>query len=106
MTSKIFSPTDLNGKVACFPSFEGAAFLSVAESLHKLKLIKDNCSSSLADFFSDSSCFGDRRSSYCRKEFAGDRGAMRCLKGFGEVAFMNMETYRNLTGETLLKDDS
>lgn len=90
---------DLEGRVACFPTYQGAAFVSALESLNKLKLISSNCSSSVGKFFSRKSCFGDRKSKYCGTDFVGDMGALECLTNVGDVAFMNLETFKNLTGK-------
>lgn len=92
--------SDLEGRVACFPSYEGAAFSSVVGTLHQLKLTSDNCTSSVRDYFDKTSCLGNRKSKYCRSEYLEDAGALNCLKNHGEVAFMNLETFKNLTGMT------
>lgn len=91
---------DLKGRVACFPTYEGAAFSSVIETMQKLKLTPDNCTNSLRDFFDRKSCLGNRKSKYCRSEYLDDSGALNCLNNYGEVAFMNLETFKNLTGMT------
>ena len=88
---------DLSGKIACFPADEGAAFSSVTETLHTLKLISNNCSSSVKNFFSRKSCFGNQNLKYC-SNFNGDDGAFQCLKQHGDIAFINLETFKNLTG--------
>lgn len=95
----LISPTDLKGQSACFPSFEGAAFASVVDSLQKLSLIESNCSHSLNDFFAKKSCLGQKNSKYCAEKYLGDFGAFNCLQDFGDVAFMSLETFQNLTGE-------
>lgn len=41
--SKIRTFEDLEDKKACFPNYEGAAFLSVAETLRNLSLTKNGC---------------------------------------------------------------
>lgn len=69
----------------------------MTESLSKLKLIEGNCSSTVENFFSRKSCFGDKDSSYCKDSFVNDGGPLKCLKEFGDVAFMNLETFKNLT---------
>jgi hypothetical protein len=88
----------LEGKIACFPSFEGAAFIAVSEALQKLKLSSDNCSSSVSNYFSRKSCYLNRKSKYCRSSPNGDIGAFECLRLTGDVAFMNLETFKNMTG--------
>lgn len=84
--------------MACFPAFEGAAFSSATEILNRLKLIPNNCSSSVQEFFSKKSCYGSSDSKYCSKSLTGDSGAFHCLRNEGDVAFMNLETFKNLTG--------
>lgn len=93
--SKIQSYTDLYGKRACFPSQEGAAFLSVAQTISQLRLSDTNCTSSVERFFASDSCFGKINS--CGDRYEGDEGALRCLKERGDVAFMDMKTFKNLT---------
>lgn len=90
----------MEGRIACFPSYEGAAFLTVTGTLQKLKLTPDNCSSSVRDYFSKKSCLGNKKSKYCQSEYLDDAGPLNCLRDYGEVAFMNLETFKNLTGKT------
>ena len=73
--------------------------MAVTETLQKLRLTSNNCSSSVTDFFSKTSCYGDKKSKHCKNEFIGDTGAFNCLRNSGDVAFMNMETYKNMTGK-------
>lgn len=85
---------DLKGKVACFPSPKGAAFYSVMNILQESRHIKSNCSSHVKDYFSSKSSYGLDKSSY-----KGDGGAMECLNSIGDVAFIGMESIKNLTGK-------
>lgn len=94
--SSIKNFNDLRGKTACFPAYEGAAFYAAMENLQKSKLIEKNCSNSVKNFFSSRSCYGKHN---CRTNYDGDRGAFECLKDFGDVAFMNLETFQNFTGK-------
>lgn len=87
---------DLKGKTACFPSHEGAAYFSTMNTLLELKLIEDNCARSIENFFSLRSCFGPIN---CRESYHGDIGAMKCLEDFGDIAFVNMETFKNISGK-------
>ncbi|CRK98392.1 CLUMA_CG011751, isoform A [Clunio marinus] len=89
----------LEGKVACFPSSRGASFSSVSETLNRLNLIPNNCSSSVERFFSRKSCFGNQKSKYCKNNFVGEDGPLRCLKDYGDVAFMNLEAFTNFTAQ-------
>lgn len=93
-SSNIKTFEELRDKTACFPSHEGASFYSVSEHFQKSKLIESSCSKSVENFFSSRSCFG---ADNCHKNYGGDKGAFECLKDFGDVAFMNMETFQNLT---------
>lgn len=100
-SSNIRSFDDLQYKSACFPSYEGASFYAAMEQLQKSKLIDDSCSKSVENFFSGRSCYGTHN---CHKQYGGDEGAFECLKEFGDVAFMNMESFQNLTkGEKFFK---
>ncbi|KAG5680182.1 hypothetical protein PVAND_009707 [Polypedilum vanderplanki] len=98
--SKIQSFLDIKGKTACFPSYEGSSFYSVMHELQQLKYIQDNCSKSIDNFFSPASCYGQEN---CRKEFSEDNGALKCLNEFGDIAFINLQTYKKLndTNENL-----
>lgn len=93
--SEIQSYKDLYNKRACFPSQEGAAFLSVAQTISKLRLSDTNCTSSVERFFSSNSCYGKINS--CSDRYNGDEGALRCLDDQGDVAFLDMKTFKNMT---------
>ena len=88
-------PSDLEGRISCFPTHDGAAFTAVTESLNKLNLTSSHCSIDTRNFFSRNSCFGDSKSKYCENS---DEGAFKCLNEIGDVAFMSLETFKNLTG--------
>jgi hypothetical protein len=87
----------LRDKIACFPAKDGAAFLSTSDALKKLELVQSNCSSSANEFFSKKSCFGDKKSKYCQEKYLGEEGALECLKSHGDIAFLNLEIFKNLT---------
>jgi hypothetical protein len=93
---KIYS-TDLKHKRACFPTYEGAAFMAVLDTLQKLKVIANNCTSAVNHFFSDKSCFSGGQGRKCHSKYEGDDGAFRCLQESGDVAFMNLETFKKLS---------
>lgn len=95
--SKIQSYKDLYEKRACFPSQEGAAFLSVAQTISRLKLSDTNCTSSVEKFFASDSCYG--KINQCSDRYDGDEGALRCLEERADVAFMDMKTFKNLTSK-------
>ena len=99
LTNLNFSSTDLKWKRACFPSYEGAAFYSVMENLQEFKYLNSNCSNGVTNFFASNSCFGSRN---CKKDYAGDEGALKCLDQMGDVAFVNLELVRNLTGKNTI----
>lgn len=102
--SKIRNFGDLKYHKACFPSYEGAAFVSVAETLRNLTLTTSECSLSegLMEFFSLDSCFWDEtKSNKCNDQYRGDEGALRCLNDGADVAFINMEIWKNFTEKTI-----
>jgi Transferrin len=100
-SSNIKNFEDLRGKTACFPSLDGASFYAIMENLQESKLIeRNNCTNSVVNFFSPRSCYGKDN---CREKYGNDKGALECLKEFGDVAFMNLATFQNLTAGTKLK---
>lgn len=98
--SGIHSLNDLRGKRACFPNYEGAAYMSTWEALHNLSLARpsEQCGSNgLERFFSPNSCTwnGDKT---CQDKYRGDVGALRCLAdGSGDVAFTELAVFQNFT---------
>lgn len=103
--SKIERFEDLEDKKACFPNFEGAAFLSVAETLRNLSLSKQNCKAetSIKQFFHSKSCYwADGDQGHCDDKYRGDEGALKCLTDRrGDVAFIDMAIWKNFTEKTL-----
>lgn len=99
--SKFRKFKDLKGRIACFPAQEGAAFLSVAQTLNKLQLSSNNCTSSVEEFFSSKSCYG--KVNNCDARYDNEDGALKCLQEYGDVAFMDMKTFRNLTAKSTQK---
>lgn len=104
--SRIHSFADLEEKKACFPSYEGAAFLSVAETLRNLSMAsKGHCKAetSVKDFFHAKSCYwADGSRGQCEEQYRGDEGALRCLtEGKGDVAFIDMAVWKNFTQGTI-----
>ena len=69
------------------------------ENLQEFKYIKSNCSNDVKDFFASRSCYGSKN---CKNEYSGDAGALKCLDEFGDVAFVNLEMVKNLTGKELI----
>lgn len=102
--SGIKSFRDLENRKACFPSHEGAAFLSVAETLRNLSLAT-NCKAEgrIEKFFHTKSCYwADGSKGQCEDQFRGDEGALRCLiEQHGDVAFIDMAVWKNYTEKTL-----
>lgn len=98
-TNNTFS-ADLKGKSACFPNFEGGAFVSVMDSLNQLKLVQSNCSFATKNYFSNKgSCVWDDKSKKCPDKYMGDVGALRCLTEGRDVAFLSIDVFNNLTSK-------
>lgn len=108
--SDIFNFRDLRGKRACFPSFEGAAHLSVLETIQGKTIDTEprNCVSSnkISNYFTDDSCtWGPGRMGNCSQQYRGDEGALRCLvENRGDVAFLSMDVFKNFTAGQLTAD--
>lgn len=99
--SDIHSVSDLRGKRVCFPSFEGAAYMSAWETFRNLSLTRLDgpCPSakSLEHFFGHDSCTWTEGKK-CEDKYRGDLGALRCLvEGRGDVAFTDLAVFQNLT---------
>nr|XP_029733414.1 transferrin-like [Aedes albopictus] len=95
--SKIKTGFDLRGKKACFPSYQGAAYLSVLESLMNHTNFINECTD-VSGYFSASSC-NWKADSKCTSVFNGEEGSLRCLlEGNGDVAFMSYATYKKFKG--------
>lgn len=89
---------DLRGKKACFPSYQGAAYLSVLESLMNHTNFINECTD-VSGYFSASSC-NWKADSKCTSVFNGEEGSLRCLlEGNGDVAFMSYATYKKFKGK-------
>ncbi|XP_059621354.1 transferrin [Phlebotomus argentipes] len=103
--SRVKSFEQLRDKTACFPSFEGAAFLSVGETLLNKSLIQPSCnlSSAIRGFFSSQSCHSHAGSDQNCRLYHGDEGALKCLvEGHGDVAFLGIETWQNFVDGKIL----
>lgn len=104
--SDIYNFNDLYKKRACFPSFEGAAYLSVLETIRHMRGINDEdesySSDEVDDFFARGSCTWAPNSSHCQAdEYGGDEGALKCLKdNRGDVAFVDMAVFQQYIGLT------
>lgn len=103
--SDIYNFNDLYGKRACLPSYEGAAYISVLETIRKMHG-NNNANDKplspveLMDFFSHDSCTPSCAS--CDPKYAGDAGALQCLKdGRGDVAFVDMAIVPEYIGSSV-----
>lgn len=101
--SDIYNFNDLYQKRACFPSYEGAAYLSALETIRHTRGINDETESytadEIGDFFSDDSCTWVPGSTKCKDEYAGDGGALKCLNdNQGDVAFVDMAIFQQYIG--------
>lgn len=96
--SKIKQFKDLRGKKACFPNYEGAAYISVMETIRSLNLHETNCeySAEINEFFSTESCTWEPNRK-CHNSYKGDEGALNCLANGGDVAFVSAEVFNNFT---------
>lgn len=103
--SDIYNFNNLYKKRACLPSFEGAAHLSVLETIRHMRGITNEdesySSNEVRDFFSGNSCTWAPNSVHCKAEYVGDEGALKCLKdNRGDVAFVDMAVFQRFIGMT------
>lgn len=101
----IYNFNDLYKKRACVPSYEGAAYLSVLETIRHIRGITNQdesySSDELRDFFAEDSCLWAPHAEQCKSEYGGDEGALKCLKdGRGDVAFVDMAVFQRYIGMT------
>lgn len=105
--SEIYNFEDLNRKRVCLPSFEGAAHLSVLETVRYVRGTHQSDRSysprELLEFFSEDSClWTPETNANCKKEYAGDEGALRCLReNHGDVAFLDMAVFQQYIGTAM-----
>lgn len=92
--SNIRSFNDLRGRSACFPSYEGAAYISTAETLNNLNLTSKKCGHEVQNFFSGKSCLWNTDN--CQQKYQGDNGALDCLADGKDVAFMSLDVFHEL----------
>lgn len=110
-SSEIYNFNDLYKKRACFPNFEGSAYLSVLETIrNKIDATDENesyLSNEVNDYFADDSCFWASNSAKCKEEYAGDDGALKCLHdNRGDVAFVEMAAFERFISMTTIKNPS
>lgn len=100
--SGIHTVDHLRGKRVCFPSYEGAAYMSAWEMFRNLSLTAPSDShcaaNSLEHYFAHNSCTWKQGRNQCDNKYRGDLGALRCLlEGHGDVAFTELAVFQNLT---------
>lgn len=94
--SKLQSFEELKGRKACIPSHEGAAYLSVLDTIYN----KTKTLTPLHKYFNKDSCLwqpNQPQSSHCPEYYKGDEGALRCLAEHGDVAFLSSKLYKEYT---------
>ncbi|EDW48101.1 transferrin isoform X1 [Drosophila sechellia] len=96
--AKLESFKDLKGARACLPSFEGAAHLSVQETI----VNATGKVQSLHSFFNRDSCLWNPQSGRkCPLHYQGDEGALRCLSEGADVAFLSSDVYKKYVAGNL-----
>lgn len=101
--SDIYNFNDLNKKRACFPSYEGAAYMSALETIRSVTKEENESYSpnELSDFFAEDSCTWAPNAPKCEAKYVGDEGALRCLaQNRGDVAFVDMAAFQQFIGLT------
>lgn len=103
--SNIYNFNDLYKKRACFPSYEGAAYLSVLETIRHMRGISNDTelysSEDVKDFFTEDSCTWAPGSASCAKKYIGDVGALNCLNdNHSDVAFVDMSVFQQYINST------
>ncbi|GAB0096723.1 Transferrin [Sergentomyia squamirostris] len=95
--SNMKSFEDLRGKRACFPTYEGAAFLSVGETLLNKSLITPSChlAGDIQNYFSEKSYNTHSDHVNSHGMYQGEEGAIKCLmEDSGDVAFVDIDTWK------------
>ncbi|XP_055920328.1 transferrin [Eupeodes corollae] len=89
---------DLLGAKACLPSFEGAAHLSVLETISSI----NKQSIPISEYFSRKSCiWNPHLDNDCSQNYKGEEGALRCLKEGADVAFVSSLTFKTFSNGTM-----
>lgn len=104
--AEIYSFEDLRGKRACFPSYEGGAYLSALETIRYMRhqsMHHHVTSQDLTDYFARDSCtWQSGTQGKCNEIYYGDEGALRCLaENHGHVAFVDMNVFKQFTSYSL-----
>lgn len=86
---------DLRGNRACLPSYEGAAYMSVVQTL--LNKTHAESVAQAKNYFASDSC-GWHAQTKCDQKYEQDEGALRCLlEARGDVAFVDARVFRRYT---------
>lgn len=104
--AEIYNFEDLRGKRACFPSYEGGAYLSALETIHYMwhKSKQQHLTSKdITDYFAYDSCtWESNQQGKCNEIYYGEEGALRCLaENRGDVAFVEMNVFEKFVGNAL-----
>lgn len=103
--SEIRKFSDLKGKKACFPQFEGIAWNSMLYNFHRRGLLSYECPYSLkaADFFTSTCAPGAPKGTpenlqhLCNGNYEGDVGALKCfVVENADVAFVSKNVLKKL----------
>ncbi|XP_037941727.1 transferrin-like, partial [Teleopsis dalmanni] len=99
--AKYESFKDLKDVKACFPSYEGAAHLSVQDTIYNIT----GQVTSIHNYFHRDSCTWHPHSHRkCPEYYKGDEGALRCLAEGADVAFLSSDIYKLYTVGNLTSD--
>lgn len=102
--SDIYNFDDLFKKRACLPSYEGAAYLSVLETIRHVRRANNDepySADEVSAYFAKDSCTWAPNSAHCKAAYSGDEGALNCLKeNRGDVAFVDMAAFQQFIGMT------
>lgn len=101
--SEIYSFNDFNGKTACFPNFEGAAYLSAMQTVKNVDGTSNLNYRELINYFSQDSCTWEPNSQgNCDTKYYGDEGALRCLaENRGQIAFVELNVFEHFIAKSL-----
>ncbi|EDW00755.1 transferrin [Drosophila grimshawi] len=99
--SKYKNIEDLKGSRACLPSYEGAAYLSVLETIAN---VTGTVHSPHAYFHRSSCLWHPQRGRQCPPHYGGDEGAFRCLAEGADVAFISSDVYKKYVSGNLTSD--
>lgn len=108
-SSDIKDLNDLQGKRACFPSYNGIAYNTILHELRTHNLLENSIcpyEESLGHYFGSTCIPGLNTNSknlnqLCNRNlYDGEKGAFRCLaENKADVAFIDLKTIQNYTGK-------